>query len=246
MNEKIKSPLAWIVVALILSASLVYSTSMAVDGIVSVKGANTLTVKGSAKREIRSDFVVWRGHFSSTMPQQAEAYTSLSQSREKVRTYLENAGIPAEKIVFSSIQTYPRNRILPNGMYSNEIESYELNQTVEISSDDIDKLTDISRNVTELIDEGVNFQSYPPQYFYTGLSDLKIDMIALATRDAKLRAEKMLEVTGNSVGALKDARVGVFQITPLYSNEISDYGINDTSSVMKEITAVVECSFEVE
>ena len=135
--------------------------------------------------------------------------------------------------------------IMPNGMYSNTIESYELNQTVEISSGDIDGLTEISRNATDLINQGVAFQSYPPQYFYTGLSELKIDMIARATEDSKLRAEKMLSVTGSQIGALKDARVGVFQITPLYSNEISDYGINDTSSIMKEITSVVECTFEV-
>jgi hypothetical protein len=35
------------------------------------------------------------------------------------------------------------------------------------------------------------------------------------------------------------------QITPLYSNEVDDYGINDTSSLEKEITAVVHCQFEI-
>lgn len=245
MTEHNKFPLAGIAIALILSASLIYATSIAVKGIVEIKTDNTLTVKGSAKQEMRSDFVVWRGGFTDIAPELSDAYSSLTQSREKVRAYLLEEGIDADKIVFSSINTYPRNMIMPNGMYSNQIESYELNQTVEISSDDIDRITEISRNATDLIDQGVTFQSYPPQYFYTKLSELKIDMIARATGDAKLRAEKMLEVTGSVVGKLTDARVGVFQITPLYSNEISDYGINDTSSIMKEITAVVECTFEV-
>lgn len=245
MTEHNKFPLAGIAIALILSASLIYATSIAVKGIVEIKTDNTLTVKGSAKQEMRSDFVVWRGGFTDIAPELSDAYSSLTQSREKVRAYLLEEGIDADKIVFSSINTYPRNMIMPNGMYSNQIESYELNQNVEISSDDIDRITEISRNATDLIDQGVTFQSYPPQYFYTKLSELKIDMIARATGDAKLRAEKMLEVTGSVVGNLTDARVGVFQITPLYSNEISDYGINDTSSIMKEITAVVECTFEV-
>lgn len=70
-------------------------------------------------------------------------------------------------------------------------------------------------------------------------------MIKAATEDAQKRAEVLLGVTGNSPGNLIKARVGVFQITPLYSNEISDYGINDTSSLQKEITAVVSCDFEV-
>jgi hypothetical protein len=130
-------------------------------------------------------------------------------------------------------------------MYSNQVDSYRLFQNVEIRSSDIDKITNISRSATDLINEGVQFQSNAPQYFYTKLADLKIDMIGLATEDAKARAEKMLSATGNKVGKLNSANVGVFQITPLYSGEISDYGINDTSSIEKEITSVVTCEFEV-
>ena len=70
-------------------------------------------------------------------------------------------------------------------------------------------------------------------------------MIGLATSDSKARAEAMVGVTGNKIGMLQAARVGVFQITSLYSNEIADYGINDTYSYEKEITAVVTCDFEV-
>ncbi len=245
IKDQNKSPIAWIAIALILSFALIYSTSIAINGLVKIKSTDTLTVKGSAKQEIRSDFVVWSGGFSNESAELSSAYEMLSQSRDKVRSYLLGKGIASDDIVFSSISTYPKRMIMPNGMYSNVIESYELNQTVEISSNDIDELTEISRNATDLINQGVAFNSYPPQYFYTGLSELKIDMIARATEDSKLRAEKMLGVTGSEVGKLKDARVGVFQITPLYSNEISDYGINDTNSIMKEITSVVECTFEV-
>jgi len=245
IKDQNKSSLPWVAIALILSFALIYSTSIAINGIVEIKSNDTLTVKGSAKQEIQSDFMVWRGGFNNESSDLSSAYEMLSESREKVRSYLEGKGIDSEEIVFSSINTYPKRMIMPNGMYSNTIESYELNQTVEISSNDIDGLTEISRNATDLINQGVAFQSYPPQYFYTGLSELKIDMIARATEDSKLRAEKMLSVTGSEIGPLKDARVGVFQITPLYSNEISDYGINDTSSIMKEITSVVECTFEV-
>jgi hypothetical protein len=53
------------------------------------------------------------------------------------------------------------------------------------------------------------------------------------------------ENAGNKLGDLNYADMGVMQITPLYSNEIDDYGINDTSSLEKEITAVVHCQFEI-
>ncbi|WP_420795975.1 SIMPL domain-containing protein [Desulforamulus profundi] len=97
----------------------------------------------------------------------------------------------------------------------------------------------------ELIEQGVVFESQPPQYFYTKLNDLKVNMLAEATKDAKLRAEKMASSTGSRIGSQRSAKMGVFQITAVNSNEISDYGINDTSSIEKEITAVVNVEFSV-
>jgi hypothetical protein len=129
---------------------------------------------------------------------------------------------------------------------TSQVEGYRLYQQVELSSKDVDKITQLSRQTTDLINQGVEFQSNPPQYFYTKIADLKVEMLSLATKDAKVRADQIANNAGSKVGALRAARMGVFQITPLYSNDISDYGINDTSSLDKEITAVMNCEFEIE
>lgn len=245
MNSK--NNITWILIAAILATALVISTSIGVSGIKAVKSEqNFLTVKGSAKQQITSDLVVWTGYYKAQSWNMDDAYKQLKESEKKVKAYLLAQGITEEAIVFSSINTYTQNRILENGTYTNKIESYHLSQSVTIESNDVDKITAISRTSTELIEKGVEFESYQPQYFYTKLAEMKIEMIEAATQDAQKRAEVMLGVTGNAPGQLKRARVGVFQITPLYSNEISDYGINDTSSLEKEITAVVECDFEVQ
>ena len=246
MQDKENKGALWVIISLILAASLVVSSYIVTAGIKEIKGpGNSLSVKGSAKKQITSDLVVWNGSFSAQSPILSDAFKDLKVSEGKVRSYLANQGIDAKDIIFSSITTSTNFVILPNGMYSNQVDSYRLFQNVEIRSSDIEKITNISRSATDLINEGVQFQSNAPQYFYTKLADLKIDMIGLATQDAKARAEKMLSATGNKVGKLNSANVGVFQITPLYSGEISDYGINDTSSIEKEITSVVTCEFEV-
>jgi hypothetical protein len=246
MQDKENKGALWVIISLILAASLVVSSYIVTAGIKEIKGpGNSLSVKGSAKKQITSDLVVWNGSFSSQSPILSDAYKDLKVSEGKVKSYLAKQGIEDKDIIFSSITTSTNFVILPNGMYSNQVDSYRLFQNVEIRSSDIDKITNISRSATDLINEGVQFQSNAPQYFYTKLADLKIDMIGLATEDAKARAEKMLSATGNKVGKLNSANVGVFQITPLYSGEISDYGINDTSSIEKEITSVVTCEFEV-
>lgn len=236
----------WVVVAAVLALGLIISAHVFGSRLVEMKTANNvITVTGSAKQQIKSDQAVWTGSFAAQAAELSQAYDQLANSQKLVREYLINQGFGEKDIIFSSIHTETRNIMLPSGQYTNEIESYRLYQHVEIRSQDVDKITVLSREATELINQGVEFQSYPPQYFYTKIADLKIEMLALATKDARTRAEQIAENTNSKVGALRTAKMGVFQITPLYSNEISDYGINDTSSLVKEITAVMNCEFDI-
>ncbi len=234
-----------IIVAGIIAIGFVISAYLLGNSFVKARVADNITVTGSAKQQIKSDLATWNGFFSATAPQLTGAYEQLTVAQAKVKAYLIEKGVPENEIVFNAINTSTRNEILPSGQYTNKIESYELSQNVSISSADVDKITEISRQATELINQGVQFQSNPPQYFYTKIADLKIEMIGLATQDAFKRAEQIASNTNGRVGSLRVARMGVFQITPLYSNEISDYGINDTSSLEKEITAVMNCDFEI-
>lgn len=246
MIDKENKNIIWIVVSCILTMGLIISSLIFTVGIKEAKSSNnTLSVRGSAKKQITSDLAVWNGSFNVQSPNLSQAYKNLKDSEKKVRDYMLKQGFNQKDIVFSSIYTETNYVILPNGSYSSQVDSYKLSQSVEIKSKNINKISDLSRNATDLINEGIEFQSNSPQYFYTKLSDLKIDMITLATKDAKTRAEKMLSATGNKAGKLQSASIGVFQITPLYSDEISDYGINDTSSIEKEITSVITCQFEV-
>ena len=229
-----------IVIGVIVSALIVGSSIESVKG-----GNNSIIVTGSAKQQITSDLIVWTGSFNAKAATLVDAYKQLEASKVKVNDYLIKKGVTQDKIVFSSINTMISYIVLPNGQYTSQIDYYDLNQTVTISSTEIDKITEISRNATELINDGVQFQSNSPQYLYTKIADLKVTMLAEATKDAKKRAEMIAENAGSSLGGLKYADMGVIQITPLYSNEVSDYGMNDTYSLEKEITAVVHCEFKI-
>jgi len=246
MNELRSKITSNIVIAVILALAVVASSLILVDGVKAVKGGgNRIIVTGSAKQQITSDLIVWTGSFTAKSPALQEAYAKLESDKGKVMDYLVKKGVPEDKIVFSSINTNTYYIVLPSGQYTSDVDYYELNQTVTISSGEIDKITQISRNVTELINEGIQFQSNAPQYMYTKIADMKVAMLAEATKDARKRAEMIAENAGNELGRLKYADMGVIQITPLYSNEVSDYGMNDTYSLEKEITAIVHCEFEI-
>lgn len=247
MNETKSKMTALIIIAVILAVGIIAASAVLGGDIAKIKGDNNkIMVTGSAKQQITSDLIVWSGRFSAKSPALQDAYTQLETDKKKVMDYLSNQGVPKENIVFSSINTNTYYIMLPSGQPTSDIDYYELNQTVTISSSEIDKVTQISRNVTELINEGIQFQSDAPQYMYTKIADMKVTMLAEATKDARKRAEMIAENAGNKLGKLKYADMGVIQITPRYSNDVSDYGMNDTSSLEKDITAIVHCEFEIQ
>ncbi len=236
-----------IIIAIIVALAIVAASMILADGVVKIKGGNNrIIVTGSAKQQITSDLIVWTGSFNAKSPVLQDAYAQLEAEKSRVMDYLLKQGVPEKEIVFSSINTGTYYIILPNGQYTSDIDYYELYQSVTISSEEIEKITEISRNVTELINEGIQFQSNSPQYMYTKIADMKVTMLAEATKDARKRAEMIAENAGNTLGKLTYADMGVIQITPRYSNEVSDYGMNDTYSLEKEITAIVHCEFEIQ
>ena len=230
----------------ILALGLIISSIIVISGISNIKTKqNIITITGSAKQQIKSDIVVWSGTYSVQSPELSSAYNLLKADTDKVRNYLKDKGIEVKDMVFTSINTIPNYALLPNGQMSSTIQSYRLMQTVEVTSNNVDKITGISRVATELINFGIEFQSNPPAYYYTKIADLKIGMLSLATKDAMNRAEKIADSTGSKIGKLRSAKMGVFQITPPYSTAVSDSGIYDTTSIDKEITAVMSCDFEI-
>lgn len=205
-----------------------------------------VTVTGSARKRIKSDLVVWSAGVSSQAPQLADAYRQLSENVPRIKQYLISKGIAENQITISAISSTTLHSRDANGNETSEITGYSLGQEVQVRSNDVDRIAQIAREATELINQGILLESAPPKYYYTQLGDLKIEMLGEAANDAKLRAEKIAASTGNKIGTLRSAKMGVMQITAADSTEVSDYGINDTSTIDKDVTAVVNISFAVE
>ncbi len=230
-----------------LSLSLVVSSFIFAKAIREFKQANdVLVVTGSAKRPIQSDYIILRFSVSSQEPTAKAAYQNLKNQTERVQAYLQEQGVTDDAMTLSAVQTYAVPEISVNGRDTGQVLAYRLSQNIEIRSHEVEKYTQLSQQANELINEGINLVSEPPQYLYTKLSQLRIEMTAEASKDAKARAEAIAKSTGNRVGAIRSAKTGVFQITSRNSTDVSDYGIYDTSSLEKDITAVVSVQFGME
>lgn len=209
-------------------------------------GEQTITVTGSARKRIKSDLVIWRAAVTYQAPQLSDAYKSLSDNIPRVKQYLISKGITEDQITISSISSSTMHARDTEGNETGQITGYSLRQELEVRSNDVDKIERVAREATELINQGILLESMSPEYHYTKLGDLKIEMLGEASKDAKERAQRIATSTGSSIGSVRSAKMGVMQITPADSNEVSGEGISDTSSLEKDITAVVNVSFAVD
>lgn len=217
-----------------------------------VKRANpkgSIQVTGSGSEDFTSDLIVWEGTFRRANPSLVEAFEALDKDKETVRSYLVEKGIASENIIYNSVQTHEqRESQYQNGNYVGSIfMGYELIQPIKIESTDVELIETVAREITELLNKGVQFNSTPPRYYYTKLSDLKIEMIAKATEDARIRAERIAQNSGGSLGDLKNASLGVFQITGQNSGE--DYswsGAYNTADKKKTASITVRLEYDID
>ena len=242
MNEKFK----YIIPVSILAGSIVLSVIIFSMVWKSAKNADqTITVTGSAKKSIVSDFGIQRGTLQASSGDRKTAYQIVQQQMPIVLKYLADKGFAKDQIEVFSINGYPIFEVAANGVQTQRVLGYVYNQRFEVKSNDVKKIKELSLSLSSLVEKGLDISVDAPEYLYTKLDDLKIAVQAAASKNAMDRAAKIAEATGRSLGTLRNARMGVIQITSLNSNVISDYGMNDATSIEKEITAVVSASFEI-
>nr|WP_295613849.1 SIMPL domain-containing protein [Chamaesiphon sp. GL140_3_metabinner_50] len=230
----------------LLSASLIVSSFLWAGAIRNMKRVDdALLITGSAKRPIKSDYIVWKVSLFSQQPTTQAAYQELKARIDRVQRYLKDAKVPESEISLESLETVALAELI-NGKETGKTAAYKLSQKLEIRSNQVDRYSKLSQQITELINEGIPLTSEPPEYLYNDLSKLRIEMVAEATKDAKARAESIAKSTGNRVGGVRSADTGVFQITPRYSTGVSGEGRYDTTSIDKDITAVVSVKFGIE
>lgn len=231
--------------ALIIGIAAVIATCILAITASKIKSNDqSITTTGSAKQLIVSDLGILRGTISVQASSAMEAYRQLQAEKPIVLNYLKEKGFSEDSIEFQTSNTYANYQYNQNGQQIG-ISSYTTSQSVSVSSTDVNKIKEVSLDISSLIEQGVNFMVNSPEYYYTKLGDIKIEIQAEAAKDAMTRGERIAAATGRKLGALRRARMGVIQITPENSNMVSDMGVNDVSSIRKEVTAVVNADFSI-
>lgn len=238
------------IVAFIFGLALVLSAFFLSDAIKNRNSsADTISVTGLGSTDFTSDLIVWNSTFSKKNIELKSAYAALERDREAIRNYLISKGVKESEIIFSSVNiskdfenTYDQNYNVRSQVFT----GYTLTQSIQVESKEVEKIENVSREVTELINIGVELYSESPQYYYTKLAELKLKMIAQATQDAKLRAEQIADNAGAKLGKLKKSDLGVFQIIAQNSSEEYSWGGSfNTYSKKKTATITIKLIYNI-
>ncbi len=197
----------------------------------------TISVTGSAKARIVSDYIIWDASVTSEGKTPQAALPQLNRWTGQVRTFLSEHGAQPGEITENPVSTETRTDD------SGALLGYKLTRSFEVRSPRVGAIAQLVEESQSLLAGGVPLQAQQPQYVYTKLAGLRPKLLADATKDALGRARVLVDATGGKLGGLRDVNVGVFQITAPNSTDVSDYGVYDTSTLRKDVTAVVNVTF---
>lgn len=210
------------------------------------KSQDRINVVGNAKQDFESDIVVWSGSFSRKDFDLKTVSESLNTDKATVLNYLKNKGIKENEITFDAVNINKDFNYFTreDGTSYSEFSGYTLTQNVSIESKDINRIEKVSREITDLISQGIELSSSQPSYYYSKLEDLKLELIKKASENGRQRAENIASEAKASLGHLQNADLGIFQITGQNTNEDFSYGgAFNTTSRAKTANITVKLSF---
>lgn len=213
------------------------------------EGNPSINVTGMAEKQITSDLIVWNLTLKAKKDMRATAYAEYKRVAQVLRQYLKKQGIPDSCLSASSVDINHDTRDVYNPKtqrYDTYDDGYSVSQVFTVRSGNVAQVEGVYQNISELYNEGLDFSSNAPLYYYTKLNDLKMEMLNKASANAYDRAQTIASGSHAGIGAMQSSSMGVFQIVGLNSEEEYSWGGTfNTSSKEKVASITVRTTYEV-
>jgi|TARA_B110000444_G_scaffold230954_1_gene238578 hypothetical protein len=238
MNKSLFIPLS-VVIGLIGAAFIVSKPW------VTIQHAEPITVKGYAEQDVLAD----RGSLTIRVEEReetnAQAYENAGKSLDQVMELIGE--LLGEDLDIKELSTSINEikKLNEKGLRTNEIEFYEASRSLRVNTEKVEELAVLSRKLYDLNSKGVQLTQRGPDFFVSGLNEVKLELMERATKNGHERAEIMAESSGEKLGSLVSAKQGVIQITKPNSSATSSYGMYDTETIDKVVKLVVTLEYKI-
>jgi len=240
-----KNALVFLAASVVLALSIMFLGTNIANGLKSFNNNDrSVVMKGLAQRDVKADLALWTIAYTETGNNLPELQELMDARGRDVKDFLRKHGIAGEAVTLNNVsvqdlmaQSYRQNNAVLN--------RYIVTQSYLVRTNDIESVNKASKNIGELIKQGVVFAqrgSNQPTYIFTGLNEIKPEMIAEATENAREGAGEFAENSGQEVGAIKRASQGVFQILP----RDQSYAVPEAQQINKTVRVVSTITFDLE
>lgn len=220
--------------ASILALGLVGGGYLIGDGFVRMQATDrAVTVRGLAERDVTADLATWTIAYSAKAHEMQTAQAAIDQDTTSIRAFFKELGFAADALQPTGV----------NVSQSNEYgqTSFTVRQRLSLRTTDIKKAEAAVARQFDLVKKGVQLEDGSGMSFtFTKLNEIKPEMVAEATRDARKSAEQFAKDSGTDVGGIKSATQGYFEITGRDGSG-ENWGVSDTP--YKKVRVVTTIQF---
>lgn len=205
--------------ALILALGLALAGAFLGGGFRAGRAADRyVTVKGAVEREVEANLALWPLQLVTAANDLGAAQGEARRRVELARDFLAENGIAPKQVTVQGFKvTDTEANAYQSGPSANR---FIITQTLMVRSEDPHAVLAASQRVGDLVDAGVvlisgeEYGPGGPTFLFTRLNDLKPAMLAEATSRAREAAGEFASASGSSVGPIRRANQGVFEILP--------------------------------
>ncbi len=172
-----------------------------------------VTVRGLATRDVKADKVTWPIVTKALGNDLIALNQETNNTNNEILNFLTSNGIPKEEITVNAPTVFDRDA-QEYGSQDSRFR-YTITSVIVVSSSAVDKVSKLILRQGELLNRGISLArdySYQVQYEFTGLNEIKPEMIAEATEQARQAADKFAQDSKSKLGKIKTASQGQFTI----------------------------------
>lgn len=176
-------------------------------------GVNTASVKGLSERIVDADTGRWTLTFKRAERDTnlvAETFAALEQDKLRIQEVLTKAGFSAEEMRFAPMI---KNNQEERDYEGNVVDRYyTVDSSVQIYTRSPEKIEPSRQPIFSLTTDGIQIRESSLSYDFTGLNEIKPDMLREATENARIAANEFASNAGINVGGIQLASQGGFSI----------------------------------
>ena len=251
LQTESKNSLPLIIFGIILAIGLIAAAFVLGTQFKNLKQSGTITVKGLAEAPYKANLAQIQMGVSAWGQDYAGALANGKNDFKALQQFVASKGfsVSSQNVTPISVEPYNEDYVDEQGQTRTRQNGYKATQTLSISSQELNKITNMLAQVQNyrISHESVTFEK--PQYLLNDLEKIKHDLIAKATDDANKRAEEFAKTGHAKVGVMRSASQGSFNILDAQNPDTddSDYGgTYDKDGVDKLVRLVVTIDYAIE